>query len=78
MSKIEKSIIKEFNVTRNKPRFLSNVPLASTKISYLREVSLCCYNTTLTTISPELYIDTLPMAPQNSLRLFLEKLFLYL
>lgn len=47
MSKIEKSIIKEFNATRNKPKFLCNAPFCAMNFSIGGIVSPCCFNTSI-------------------------------
>lgn len=44
MSKIEKSIIKEFNATRNKPKFLCNAPFCAMYFSISGLCSPCCRN----------------------------------
>ncbi len=44
---MHKIIIKDLNKTRSNPKFLCNAPFASMKISYLGEVSPCCYNAAL-------------------------------
>ena len=44
MTKIEKSIIRELNRTRIKPKFLCNAPFTSMNITFPGVVTPCCYN----------------------------------
>lgn len=47
MPRIDKTIIEDFNKTRQNPKFLCNVPFTSMNISINGLVSPCCYKTTL-------------------------------
>lgn len=47
MGKIDKNIIRDFNATRYKPKFLCNAPFCAMNFSIGGTVSPCCYNSSI-------------------------------